>query len=130
MADIGGVLGEMDLVGLLQRLQEQQSNETHRFSELDIGLHHSEVQPSEEERTEEHDAADFKDVDDEEIGSSNVSGTGSEYEETKEFDIEIFIEEIKNLPCLWNTSTASYKDRNCKLSAWEKLSKIFGKDGQ
>ena len=57
MADIGGVLGEIDLVGLLQRLQEQQSKE------FDIGLHHSEVQPFEGDRTEEHDVTSFKDVD-------------------------------------------------------------------
>ena len=34
-----------------------------------------------------------------------------------EFDREVFIEEIRNLPCLWNTSIAAYRDRmfiNCR----------------
>ena len=34
-----------------------------------------------------------------------------------DFDREVFIEEIRNLPCLWNTSIAAYRDRmfiNCR----------------
>ena len=28
-----------------------------------------------------------------------------------DFDREVLIEEIRNLPCLWNTSIAAYRDR-------------------
>ena len=44
------------------------------------------------------------------------------------YDVEIFIQEIQKLECLWNTSLASYKDKNCKVNAWQQLSKLFGKD--
>ena len=44
------------------------------------------------------------------------------------YDVEIFIQEIQKLEYLWNTSLASYKDRNCKVNAWQQLSKLFGKD--
>ena len=46
------------------------------------------------------------------------------------FETEIFIEGFKAFPCLWNTSIASYKDRNCKINAWEKLSQMFDKNGK
>ena len=50
-------------------------------------------------------------------------------EDQIEYDVEIFIEELQKLECLWNTSLASYKDRNCKINAWQQLCKIFNKDG-
>lgn len=46
-----------------------------------------------------------------------------------EYDVEIFIQELQKLECLWNTSLASYKDRNCKINAWEHLGALFNKDG-
>lgn len=46
------------------------------------------------------------------------------------FDLELFIEGFKAFPCLWNTSLVSYKDKNCKMNAWEKLSQMFEKDGK
>ena len=39
-----------------------------------------------------------------------------------EFEPGIFIEEIRQLPCLWNTSLAVYKGRNVKANAWNRLS--------
>jgi hypothetical protein len=46
-----------------------------------------------------------------------------------EYDVEIFIEGLQKFECLWNTSRASYKDRNCKMNAWQQLGKMFNKDG-
>ena len=45
-----------------------------------------------------------------------------------EFDKEIFLEEVREFPCLWDTNVASYKERPTKANAWKELSKIF-KDG-
>lgn len=50
--------------------------------------------------------------------------------EQREFDIEEFIEELKNLPSLWNTSLISYKDRTVKSNGWNQLAKFFKKDGK
>ena len=47
-----------------------------------------------------------------------------------EFDTESFIENVRELPCLWNTSLASYKDRNNKLNAWKQLSSLFNRDSE
>ena len=47
-----------------------------------------------------------------------------------EFDTEMFIQEIRQLPCIWNTSISSYKDRNVKANAWNTLKTIFNKDGE
>ena len=46
------------------------------------------------------------------------------------FDKELFIEELRQLGCLWNTSLPSYKDRNVKANAWKNLSQIFDRDGK
>ena len=46
------------------------------------------------------------------------------------FDKELFIEELRQLGCLWNTSLPSYKDRTVKANAWKKLSQIFDRDGK
>ena len=35
----------------------------------------------------------------------------------KGFDRELFIEDIRSLRCLWNTSTFGYKDRTIKITA-------------
>ena len=48
----------------------------------------------------------------------------------QEFDRELFIEEVRSLPCLWNTSLVGYKDRAIKINAWKKLSSIFNRDGK
>ena len=47
-----------------------------------------------------------------------------------EFDRELFIEEVRSLPCLWNTSLVGYTDRAIKINAWKKLSSIFNRDGK
>jgi hypothetical protein len=50
-------------------------------------------------------------------------------EDSVPYDVEIFIEGLQKFECLWNTSRASYKDRNCKMNAWQQLGKMFNKDG-
>lgn len=54
----------------------------------------------------------------------------SPVEEHVEFDKEFFIEEVRQLRCLWDTSNPSYKDRTVKANAWKKLSQIFDRDGK
>ena len=49
---------------------------------------------------------------------------------TGEFDVEIFIEELKNFPCLWNTSLRSYHEKHTKQNSWMVLSEKFGKNGK
>ena len=48
----------------------------------------------------------------------------------RQLDIEIFIESVKELPRLWNTSLISYKDRTIEVYAWKQLSSLFNKDGE
>ncbi|XP_057295971.1 uncharacterized protein LOC130624932 [Hydractinia symbiolongicarpus] len=45
-----------------------------------------------------------------------------------EFDKELFIEEVRKFPCLWNIYSTDYKDRNIKNNAWQELARIFQKD--
>ena len=59
----------------------------------------------------------------------NVENAAPEYD-IIEFDTGIFIEEIGQFPCLWNTSIAAYKDRNIKANAWNRPSLMFGKEGE
>ena len=47
-----------------------------------------------------------------------------------EYDTEMFIMEMEGFPCLWNTSTRSHHDQNMRTTAWETLSKMFGKPGE
>ena len=49
---------------------------------------------------------------------------------TGEFDVEMFIEELKNFPCLWNTSLRSYHEKHTKQNSWMVLSDKFGKNGK
>ena len=46
------------------------------------------------------------------------------------YDVELFIEEIQNYPCIWNTSARSHHDQNMRKVAWEELSQKFGKNGK
>ena len=48
---------------------------------------------------------------------------------TTEYDIETFINEMEGYPCLWNPSTRSHHDQNMRSTAWDELSKKFGKPG-
>ena len=61
-------------------------------------------------------------------GSNKQPGDIHEVETV--FDKELFIEELRQLGCLWNTSLPSYKDRTVKANAWKKLSQIFDRDGK
>ena len=45
---------------------------------------------------------------------------------TTEFDTEIFIDLVREEPCLWNTSIRSYKEQGKRRNAWSKISKVFG----
>ena len=41
------------------------------------------------------------------------------------FDTERFIVEIENRPCLWNSASKDYSDRNLKIKCWDELVIIF-----
>ena len=73
---------------------------------------------------EEHD--DSVVVSDAEEVHSCSADTGA----TREFNTEVFIESVRELPCLWNTSLVSYRDRNIKANAWKQLSSLFNRDGE
>ena len=61
--------------------------------------------PLEGEYVEVHNAADEGNFDnDDEIGPLNVSGKSTGFVQTRELDIEILVKEVRNLPCLWDTS--------------------------
>ena len=60
---------------------------------------------------------------------ANIEASEKE-EVSTDFDVELFIEEVRKLGCLWNTSLSTYKDRNAKQNAWMIISKIFNKDGK
>ena len=47
-----------------------------------------------------------------------------------EFYTEVFIDLVRDEPCLWNTSLRSYKEQNKRRNAWNKISEIFAKDGE
>ena len=47
-----------------------------------------------------------------------------------EFGKEFFIEEVRQLSFLWDSSNPSYKNRTVKANAWKKLSDIFNRDGK
>ncbi|CAB3989361.1 Hypothetical predicted protein [Paramuricea clavata] len=67
-------------------------------------------------------------------GSESEKTQQNTVEETEstsvEFDKEFFIEEVRQLSCLWDTSSSLYKDRTVKANAWKKLSEIFDRDGK
>ena len=48
----------------------------------------------------------------------------------KEFEKELFLEEIRRYRCLSDTNSESYKSRPKKQNTWSKLSKLFNKDGE
>ena len=49
---------------------------------------------------------------------------------SKEFEKELFLEEIRRYRCLWDTNSEGYKSRPMKQNAWSKLSQLFNKDGE
>jgi len=44
------------------------------------------------------------------------------------FDTELFIEELHNLPCIWDYTSNSYSNRITKAKAWESLCRKFYND--
>lgn len=57
------------------------------------------------------------------VGSSTLSS------QTREFEVEIFLEEVRKYSCLWDISSPNYKDRNMKSNAWKAISSVFGREG-
>lgn len=58
---------------------------------------------------------------------------GDEEEEENQhltYDPEVLIDLIKGEPCIWDTACRAYKEQNKKKNAWDKISKIFDKDGK
>ena len=82
-----------------------------------------------EERSEQ----DFDD-----IGNSEVSERldvesqelSNVQENVIEYNAEIFIDLVKEEPCLWNTAFRSYKDQTKKKNAWTNISSKMGKDSK
>lgn len=48
--------------------------------------------------------------------------------DSETFDTDMFIEEIRNSPCLWDQRTEEYSNRILKNKAWENLCKKFYED--
>ena len=44
----------------------------------------------------------------------------------KDYDVDMFINEMREYPCIWNTSLRSYHDQIIRKNAWDELSKKFG----
>ncbi|CAB4029272.1 Hypothetical predicted protein, partial [Paramuricea clavata] len=45
-----------------------------------------------------------------------------------EYNVEIFIGQVQEEPCLWNTSYRAYKDQTKQKNAWSNIAAKFGKD--
>ena len=41
-------------------------------------------------------------------------------------NVDMFINEMREYPCIWNTSLRSYHDQIIQKNAWDELSKKFG----
>ena len=50
--------------------------------------------------------------------------------QTDEYTVEIFIDLVKEEPCLWNTAFRSYKDQTKKRNAWANIASKLGKDSK
>ena len=48
----------------------------------------------------------------------------------KDYDVDMFINEMREYSCIWNTSLRSYHDQIIRKSAWDELSKKFGCPGK
>ena len=51
-------------------------------------------------------------------------------EQEQLFKKELFLVEVRKYWYLWDISWPSYKERNTKAIAWEKVATTFGKDGK
>ena len=48
----------------------------------------------------------------------------------KLFDMEIFIDMVKEEPCIWNTSLRSFREQPKKKLAWQKIAEVLlGENG-
>jgi len=52
-----------------------------------------------------------------------------EVDNTDAWSDEIFVEEIRNYRCLWDTSCRAYKDGSKKQQSWRELSQKFKREG-
>ena len=50
-------------------------------------------------------------------------------EATRQFDVESFIDIVRDIPCIWNTSCRSYKEHGKRRNAWNNIANYFHKDG-
>ena len=48
----------------------------------------------------------------------------------KDYDVDMFINEMREYSCIWNTSLRSYHGQIIRKSAWDELSKKFGCSGK
>ena len=51
-------------------------------------------------------------------------------EQEQVFDKELLLEDVRKYRCLWDVTWPSYKERNTKANAWEKIGATFRKDGK
>ena len=47
----------------------------------------------------------------------------------QDYDTDKLLNEMEGYPCLWNPSTRSHHNQNMRSTAWDQLSKLFGKPG-
>jgi hypothetical protein len=45
------------------------------------------------------------------------------------YDTELFIEEVKNRPAIWDMESAEYTNRTLKRVAWQQLVEMFSAEG-
>ena len=80
-----------------------------------------------EERSEQ----DFDDIGNSEVSERlDVEPQENVQENVIEYNAEIFIDLVKEEPCLWNTAFRSYKDQTKKKNAWTNISSKMGKDSK
>ena len=80
-----------------------------------------------EERSEQ----DFDDIGNSEVSERlDVEPQENVQENVIEHNAEIFIDLVKEEPCLWNTAFRSYKDQTKKKNAWTNISSKMGKDSK
>ena len=48
----------------------------------------------------------------------------------KDYDVDMFINEMQEYPCIWNTSLRSYHDQIIWKKTWDELNKKFGCPGK
>ena len=80
-----------------------------------------------EERSEQ----DFDDIGNSEVSERlDVEPQENVQENVIEYNAEIFIDLVKEEPCLWNIAFRSYKDQTKKKNAWTNISSKMGKDSK